>query len=762
MEHPLCFGIRHLSPAGAYHLKRLLDEREPELILVEGPSDFTALLADIAREEAKPPIAVMAYTKDSPIRTILYPFAEYSPEYQAVLWAKSHGIPCRFIDLPSGVFLGIQKAEEEKGTSGAAAGLNESAEYHSRDIYRLLDTQCGEGGHEAFWEYTMEHSSTPGEYMEGAAIFGEELRSLTAGSDRDWPETLVREAYMKRQIELAQAEGFSPEKTVVVTGAYHRPGLLSDAPAMTDQEIKKLPSVECSVTLMPYSYYRLSSRSGYGAGNRAPAYYELVWRSFLEQDKELALYSYLTSISSYQREHGFMVSSAEVIEAVELAKSLAALGGHHLPALCDLRDAAVTCMGHGHFSEIALAAASTEIGAVTGSLPQGVSRTSLQDDFYRNLQELRLEKYRSEVAETLSLDLRENRNVKSEAAAFRDLNRSFFLHRLRVLGIGFAKIQAVKQDDATWAEGWTLRWTPEVEIELVEATLKGDTIALAVSFAMGERAREATALSAAAKLLEEAFLCGMPEVVSYITEMLQHLAADSAALTDLAASAESISVVMRFGDIRRLDSAPLIPILEQIFLRSCLLLASACACDDQAAEQVIQSVERLNAVCLHHDFLDEERFIRLMGEISSRDDLNTRISGFCTAILLERGCMPDEELGREVQRRLSKGIPAELGAGWFAGLSKKNRYALIARLSLWSELSGYLDTLDEEEFKRALLFLRRAFSDFTPGEKADVAENLGEIWQVNRDAVAETVTRTLKTEELEMLDSLDDFDFDGI
>ena len=43
-----------------------------------------------------------------------------------------------------------------------------------------------------------------------------------------------------------------------------------------------------------------------------------------------------------------------------------------------------------------------------------------------------------------------------------------------------------------------------------------------------------------------------------------------------------------------------------------------------------------------------------------------------------------------------------------------------------------------------------------------MAENLGEIWQVNKDQVSETVTRALKTEELEMIDSLDDFDFDGI
>ena len=598
--------------------------------------------------------------------------------------------------------------------------------------------------------------------MAGAAVFGEELRSLTAGNDSDWPEILVREAYMRRQIARAAAEGFAPERTVVVTGAYHTAGLLSDAPAMTDKERGELPAVECSVTLMPYSYYRLSSRSGYGAGNKAPFYYGMVWRSFLEQDRELALYTYLTSISTYQREHGFMVSSAEVIEAVELSKSLAALGGHSLPALCDLRDAAVTCMGHGHFSEIALAAAATEIGTVTGSLPQGVSRTSLQDDFYRNLRDLKLEKYRSEVAENISLDLRENLNVKSEAAAFRDLNRSFFLHRLRVLNVGFGTLQPLRQEDATWAEAWTLKWTPEVEIELVEATLKGDTVTGAASFSMRERAREATEISSAAKLLEESYLCGMPEMVAYITDILQHLAADSSALTDLAASAESISVVMRFGDIRRLDSSPLVPVLEQIFLRACLLLVSACFCDDPAAEQIVRSVDRLNSVCLHHDFLDEERFVRLMEEIASRDDINTRISGFCTAVLLERGRMQDEELGREVQRRLSKGIPAELGAGWFAGLSKKNRYALIARLSLWKELSSYLDTLDEEEFKRALLFLRRAFSDFTPGEKADVAENLGEIWQVNKDQVSETVTRALKTEELEMIDSLDDFDFDGI
>ena len=164
-----------------------------------------------------------------------------------------------------------------------------------------------------------------------------------------------------------------------------------------------------------------------------------------------------------------------------------------------------------------------------------------------------------------------------------------------------------------------------------------------------------------------------------------------------------------------------------------------------------------------HDFLDERRLERTLREISERDDVNTRLSGFAGAILLESGKLSEAELSAEVSRRLSRGIPAELGAGWFEGLSMKNHYGLIARLSLWESLSRYLDTLDGEEFKRALVFLRRAFADFTSEEKNKIAENLGEIWQINPAAASEALNETLTAEETrELLDELGDFDFDDI
>ena len=132
------------------------------------------------------------------------------------------------------------------------------------------------------------------------------------------------------------------------------------------------------------------------------------------------------------------------------------------------------------------------------------------------------------------------------------------------------------------------------------------------------------------------------------------------------------------------------------------------------------------------------------------------------AILLERGKADEELLAREVSRRLSPGVPADLGAGWFEGLAGKNRYALIARLSLWRHLDDYLNTLDDEHFRRALVFLRRAFADFTPSEKNDIAENLGEIWGINQAQAAEVLMGDLSDSEQEVLSGLDEFDFDDI
>ncbi len=749
MSGPVYFGVRHLSPGAAFHLRRALDAAQPELVLVEGPADLNDQMRWLCHPETKFPAAILAYTKEQPVRTILYPFAVYSPEVQAILWANEHRVPCRFMDLPSGVFLAMERP--------ITADTEEDTPDTTESVYRRLEALTGED-HDTFWERNFEQA---GDYHAACNAFGRELRASSRDDPRETAETIVREAYMKRVITQAVEDGVPEEKIFCVCGAFHVEGLLSCAP-MSGEEAAALPAADSTATLMPYSYYRLSTRSGYGAGNRAPAYFHLLWDAMNGGGLESAARAYLVKLAAAHRKAGNLVSPAEVIEAARLAETLRQLRGGTYPCLQDLRDAAVTTMGHGNFSELAVAFAGTEIGTEIGFLPEGVSRTSVQEDFYWQLKQLRLERFRAAALQQLDLDLREKLNVKSQEAALLDLRRSFFLHRLRVLGIHFNRLLPSRQDKSNWGEYWELRWTPEIEIEVVESALLGDTIRDAASFALKERGEKATTISEASAIFQDAFLCGMPGAAANALTVLQALSVDAAALTDVAATAERLSLVVRYGDLRRFDAAPVVPLIKQLYLRACLTLEDACICDAKAAKAVTEAMDRLNSLPLNHDFLDEDEWVSLLERVSDRDDLNTRCSGFAMAILLERGVADEELLARELSRRLSPGVPAELGAGWFEGLASKNRYALITRLSLWRHLSGYLDSLDETAFRRALVFLRRAFSDFSPSEKSDIAENLGEIWGLNAQQAAETLMKETTEAERAVLSELNEFDFDDI
>ena len=739
------FGIRHFSPAGAYFVRQFLDKVKPSLVLIEGPADFDFLIDDIVSKNLVPPFAIMAYTKEAPIDTILYPFAEYSPEYQAILWARENNTECHFFDLESDIILGLEKRDDETKDEEIISETNPN---------KSIETDM-----EVFWERTLEQSEDMHAYRAGSALFGESIRKDTNSDDKSFIRDTVRESFMKRKIKEYIEKGFDTEKIVAITGAFHTSAIESLEGAMSDKEYKALVRRESNVTLMPYSYYRLSKRTGYGAGNAAPAYYELLWQGFLNGDITYHERKYLSSLAKYMREHGGIVSSAQVIEATRLARELAIIRGGSVPTLEDLKDASITCMGGGSFGEMAMGFAETDIGKKIGSVPQDAMQTSIQSDFTSKLKQLKLEKYKELVATPLQLDLRENLRVKSKDSAFLDLNRSFFLYRLVVLGIDFAKIKRSNQDNATWAENWILQWTPEAEIQIVESVLKGDTIADAVAFVLSERLLEATKISEIAEVIEDAFNCGLPKIVEGAKRSLDEMTNGAIAMCDIADTVSKLSNMILFGDIRKLDREPLIPIVKRLCIRASLMLVGESACDDIAAASLAEDIQKIHNVFMVQDFLDESLWFDKLTELSNRDDLNTKISGLATAILLDAGKIDEPTLRKEVSRRLSVGMPAELGANWFAGLSMRNHYALIGRLTLWESLSEYLDTLDEEEFRRSAVFLRRAFVEYSAKEKDMIAENLGEIWGLNAQEVSEIINSEIKEVDTEILEDFDFGDF---
>ncbi len=165
MGGPVFFGVRHLSPAASFHLRRALDAARPELVLVEGPSDLNDQMQWLCHSQTRFPAAILAYTQTPPVRTVLWPFAIYSPETQAILWAHGHHVDCRFMDLPSAVFLALGEAEN------AAPGEAEEAGQTTESVYKRLETLTGEE-HDAFWERRFEQAP---DYRSAANAFGREL-----------------------------------------------------------------------------------------------------------------------------------------------------------------------------------------------------------------------------------------------------------------------------------------------------------------------------------------------------------------------------------------------------------------------------------------------------------------------------------------------------------------------------------------------------------------------------------------------------------
>src|SRR5262245_17568639 len=169
------FGVRHLSPMGAWHLDRFLDATDPTAVLVEGPSDATENIVHLVDKRTKPPVAILSFTKERPVRSILFPLAAYSPEWVALTWALKNKRVARFIDLPAETFLALDtRAPEGSGATDkptpaleaskepepAAAPPKERTDTQAylADPYEAIARLSGEPDHETWWEKHFEHS----------------------------------------------------------------------------------------------------------------------------------------------------------------------------------------------------------------------------------------------------------------------------------------------------------------------------------------------------------------------------------------------------------------------------------------------------------------------------------------------------------------------------------------------------------------------------------------------------------------------------
>ncbi|MFI6366499.1 DUF5682 family protein [Nocardia sp. NPDC050630] len=147
------FGIRHHGPGSARSLRAALEQFRPDAILIEGPADADPLVGYVAAEGMSPPVALLAYVPDQPAKAAFWPFAVFSPEWQALRYAVEHAVPVRFCDLPATTVLAT---EDEPGDRidplaelAAAAGYDDAERWWDAVVESVADTDAFEAITEA-------------------------------------------------------------------------------------------------------------------------------------------------------------------------------------------------------------------------------------------------------------------------------------------------------------------------------------------------------------------------------------------------------------------------------------------------------------------------------------------------------------------------------------------------------------------------------------------------------------------------------------
>ncbi len=320
MSEPLIVGIRHHSPACARLVKSLIESQRPRYVLIEGPADFNDRVDELFLAHQLP-VAIYSYCQyqdgAAPGRGAWTPFAEFSPEWQALQAARRIQAQTYFIDLPCW-------AQSEE--------VDDSPDTQEESQALLLRATRMDNS-DTLWDHLFEDESQQTALPSALAHYFAQLRGDSPGDALN----RLREAFMARWIGWAMQQNNGD--VLVVCGGWHAP-VLAKMWRECPQEINtpELPSLADAVTgcyLTPYSEKRLDVLAGYLSGMPAPVWQNWCWQWGLQQAGEQLLKTVLTRL----RQHKLPASTADMAAAHLHAMALAQLRGHTLPLRTDWLDA---------------------------------------------------------------------------------------------------------------------------------------------------------------------------------------------------------------------------------------------------------------------------------------------------------------------------------------------------------------------------------------------------------------------------------------
>jgi hypothetical protein len=776
------FGIRHHGPGSARSLLRALESLAPDLVLVEGPPEADALIPLAAHGEMRPPVALLVYDPADPRRAVHYPFATFSPEWQAIRYALARGVPVRFFDLPQAhqfapadVDPADAPAPSPDAASGAAGDDDSAA---SADP----DPSTDSGSTDTIdppASTAVDPSTAP---IDPAATVDPSADPASTetnpGSvDGDDPEDEpihIREDPLNW---LARAAGQSDGERWWEQLVEHRRGdaglfeaVLEAMDALRDELALPEPLRERQREAYMRQQIRAAEREGHariavvcGAWH-APA---LVRKAAVRDDAALLKglpkaklaatwvpWTYgrlaydsgygagVTSPGWYDHLWATQEQDAEAVSIRWLTRAAQLLREQDLSAsTAQVIDAARLAGSVAALRGLALpglAELNQAADAVFWSGGAGDGASLPLALIHEHL--VIGERLGSVPAETPAVPLqqdlaREQKRLRLAPEAGErvleldlrreiDLGRSRLLHRLRLLGLPWGDDQRVHGKRGTFHEHWRLRWQPEFAVRIIEAAVWGNTVAAAAEGRVRGQADGAADLPALTGLLDRTLLADLPAAARHLIARIDAEAARAADLQHLMGALPPLAEVLRYGDVRGTDTEMLAHVVDGLVARIAVGLPLATASlDDEAAGVMAASISAVHAaVTLLQDERHRELWTDALLRVADGLSVHGQVQGRVVRLLLDLGSIDPDEAGRRMGLALSTAAAPELAGAWVEGFLAGSGLVLLHDARLFGILDGWLAGLDADAFTQLLPLLRRTFSTFAAGERRGIGE----------------------------------------
>ncbi|RRD52949.1 hypothetical protein EII12_03485 [Buchananella hordeovulneris] len=705
------FGVRHHSPSAARLVAERIAQSPPAAVLIEGPTEFNPHLEELFLDHELP---VMLYSwaplnPDAPEgsaewgarRGSFYPLTQYCPEWTALRAAHTAGVPVEFMDLPWLAFAQTARAEnryaEAAPDESVAAALDTLLhEFGVDDLAALSDELFDIDPHLDLQTYQLR-----------AGLLGSVLRGPADA------ETEAREAHMAARIVEA-TDRFGPD-ILVVCGAAHIDGLrarLARSPEPVAPWYPPTDDERYGIALTPTSYAALDALEGYDAGQPHPGFYDELFtdRAAGRHNTAERLLGRVVAGLRRKKQH---ISPADLIAVRATAGALAQLRNHPQVWRTDLVEAIATALvkdDSGSEHPLLRQVQYLLRGDKVGKLADGTRQPPLTVELRTALDALEL------------TPTPQGRQELADLATEVGLARSRLAHSLVELQVpGFALTASADEDGV---ERWQVRWSPSFEGALVEAARYGGTREQAVTARLLERAANVVDdPQAAAELVLDAALCGVAQLSTSLQARTETLLAASLSVRSVAAAVAVLMRLYRYDPILRATGrADLGRLVATGFDRGVRLLERLQPVPEgpdlegfiTALRQLTDTAERVGSEL----GLDREGFHTALSVVVGDDRQAPTVRGAALGAQWLAAMRPEEEIA-ELLGVIA--VPSQLG-DFVAGLLGVAREAALRQPTAMQRLDELLTALSSDEFFDALPGLRRAFSRYTPRERAQVAD----------------------------------------